>query len=140
MRRNANMIRLVGALGAAIFVVALVGCGGGSPTSSSSSATTAEKSTAANEMRTVLVFDHVSAPSPSATDLHAGLEKGKLPAGRVVGTVLTDEDCMPDQQGISHCRNVVRLAGGGTVVLRHPHEMHLVPCLAPGEKVLLRQA
>jgi hypothetical protein len=139
MLRNACRIRLIGACAATILVVALVGCGGGGPSSSSSSQT-GEETTAADGMKTVLVFNHVPAPSPSVTNLHAGLEEGKLPDGPVVGTVLTDEDCMPDQQGISHCRNVVRLSGGKTIVLRHPHEMHQVPCLAPGEKVLLRRA
>ena len=92
-------------------------------------------------MRTVLVFGKEPAsPSPSATNLHAGLEKGKLPGGQVVGTVLTDEDCAPDAHGISHCRNAVRLPGGSKIVLRHPHAMMDVPCLEPGEKVLLHRA
>jgi hypothetical protein len=54
--------------------------------------------------------------------------------------VLTDEDCEPDAQGISHCRNVVRLPDGSKVVLRHPHAMMEVECMEPGEKVLLRRA
>ncbi len=142
MLRNAYRISLIGACAATILAVALfAGCGGGASSSSSaSSSPTGEETTAAEGMKTVLVFNHVPAPSPSPTNLHAGLEKGTLPEGPVVGTVLTDEDCMPDQQGISHCRNVVRLAGGKTIVLRHPHEMQKVPCLAPGEKVLLHRA
>jgi hypothetical protein len=139
MLRNAYRIGLLGAAAAAILVVALAGCGGGDPASSPSSQT-GEKATAASGMRTVRVFDHEPAPSPSVANLHAGLEKGALPDGPVLATVLTDEDCAPDRQGISHCRNRVRLAGGGIAVLRHPHDMHQVPCLAPGEKVLLRRA
>lgn len=139
MLRTAQMIRLTGAWAATVLVVALAGCGGGAPGSPSSSQA-GEEATAGGGMRTVRVFDHVPAPSPSATDLHAGLEQGALPDGPVVATVLTDEDCAPDSQGISHCRNAARLAGGGIVVLRHPHEMEQVPCLAPGEKVLLRRA
>ncbi len=140
MLRTAYRIRLIGAACAAtILVVALAGCGGGDPSLSSSSQT-GENATATDGMRTVRVFNREPAPSPSATSLRAGLEKGTLPDGPVVATVLTDENCMPDQRGISHCRNRVRLASGGTVVLRHPHDMHQVPCLAPGEKVLLRRA
>ncbi len=141
MLRNAYRTRLIGACAAAILVVALVGCGEGNSTTSSSSQT-GEKATADGGMRTVRVYAHEpAAPSPSAANLHAGLEKGTLPdGGPVVATVLTDEDCMPDRQGISHCRNSVRLPGGGIVVLRHPHNMDQVPCLAPGEKVLLRRA
>jgi hypothetical protein len=87
------------------------------------------------------VFDSEPAePSPSPTTLHAGLEEGQLPAGTVEAMVLTDENCAPDPQGISHCRNEVQLASGQTVVLRHSHDMQLVPCLAPGEEVLLRRA
>jgi hypothetical protein len=123
---------------AAIVLVALAGCGGGDRSPSSSSP--ASEGAAAAGLRTVLVFDRAKAPSPSLTTLHAGLEEGSLPRGSTVATVLTDEDCAPDRQGISHCRNEVRVAGGGIVVLRHPHDMRQVPCLAPGEKVLLRRA
>jgi hypothetical protein len=38
---------------------------------------------------------------------------------------------------ISRCRNEVSLADGTRVVLRHPHNMSKVPCLAPGEHVRL---
>jgi hypothetical protein len=139
MLRSAHTIRLTGAWAATALLVALAGCGGGASAPPSSSQA-GEEATAAAGIRTVRVFDHVPAPSPSATELRAGLEKGAIPDRPVVATVLTDEDCAPDAQGISHCRNVVRLAGGGAVVLRHPHEMQQVPCLEPGEKVLLRRA
>jgi hypothetical protein len=140
MLRTSCRTRLIGAFAATILVVALVaGCGGGD--SSTPAGAQATGATDDGRMRTVLVFDREpSSPSPSATNLHAGLEKGKLPGGTLQATVLTDEDCAPDRQGISHCRNVVRLAGGQTVVLRHPHNMTKVPCLAPGETVLLRRA
>ena len=140
MLRNSRRTRLIGAYAATVLAVALVvaGCGGGSSSSPAGAQTT--NATDDGRMRTVLVFNREPAPSPSATNLHAGLLKGRLPDGPVQATVLTDEDCAPDRQGISHCRNAVRLAGGRTVVLRHPHEMHLVPCLEPGETVLLRRA
>ena len=137
MLRTSCRTRLIGAFAASILVVALVaGCGG-----ESSSSPAGAQATDAGAMRTVRVFDREpSSPSPSPSNLHAGLEKGKLPNGPVVATVLTDEDCAPDGQGISHCRNEVSLPNGRIVVLRHPHAMHQVPCLAPGERVRLRRA
>jgi hypothetical protein len=51
--------------------------------------------------------------------------------------VLTDTDCTPDGQMISRCRNEMQLADGRRIVLRHPHKMSEVPCLAPGEQVRL---
>lgn len=139
MLRTSCRTHLIGAFAASILVVALVaGCGGGVSTPAGAQATGATDDGA---MRTVRVFDREPAsPSPSATNLHAGLEKGALPKGQVVATVLTDEDCAPDRKGISHCRNEVSLPSGQIVVLRHPHAMHHVPCLAPGERVLLRRA
>ena len=55
----------------------------------------------------------------------------------MMGEVMTDSECTPDAQMISRCRNVVRLASGETIVLRHPHDMTKIPCLAPGERVRL---
>jgi hypothetical protein len=136
--RNSPRTCLIGIGVVALLVIPLAGCGGGG-TSPSSSAPAGHGATAEG-LRTVLVFDQAGAPSPSLTTLHAGLEEGALPSRPAVGTVLTDEDCAPDRQGISHCRNEVSVAGGGVVVLRHPHDMRQVPCLAPGEKVLLRRA
>jgi len=137
MLRTNHRARLIAACAATILALSLAACGGGD---SSSSSPAGEEAAAADGTRTVLVYDHEPAPSPSPGSLHAGLEQGQLPDGPVKATVLTDEDCAPDQSGISHCRNEVRLAGGRIVVLRHPHEMHQVPCLAPGEKVVLRRA
>ena len=140
MLRTSCRTHLIGAFAASILVVALVaGCGGGD--SSSPAGAQATDATGGGGMRTIRVFGREpSSPSPSATNLHAGLEEGALPKGQVVATVLTDEDCAPDGQGISHCRNEVSLPSGQIVVLRHPHAMHRVPCLAPGERVLLRRA
>jgi hypothetical protein len=139
MLRNPHRARPpIAVLAVAAIVVGLAACGGGESLSSSSIGAHA---TPGEVARTVVVFDREPAsPSPSPTTLHAGLEEGQLPAGAVEATVLTDEDCAPDAQGISHCRNEVQLASGQTVVLRHPHNMQLVPCLAPGEEVLLRRA
>ncbi len=61
-----------------------------------------------------------------------GIIEGTLPAGTSRVTVISDENCVPDSQGISHCLN--RLSyGNGDVTVRHTHNMTNVPCLEPGE-------
>ena len=65
--------------------------------------------------------------------------RGRLPKGSATGTVLTDTSCDPDRLGISHCLNVIRLAGGGQITVRHDHRMANDPCLAPGETVRVRR-
>lgn len=77
-------------------------------------------------------------PSPSDFDgLHAKLISGTMPTDAMEATVLTDEQCEPDSQGISHCLNRLRLPDGSEIQVRHPHNMDAVPCLAPGENVRL---
>lgn len=77
-------------------------------------------------------------PSPSGYDgLHAKLIGGTMPAGAMQARVLTDEQCQPDEHGISHCLNRMRLPDGSEIQVRHPHNMSAVPCLAPGENVRL---
>lgn len=68
--------------------------------------------------------------------LMANLERGHLPAEAAQATVLTDANCQPDQDGVSHCLNELDL-GTAKVVVRHHHKMSEVPCLTPGEKVNL---
>ena len=80
------------------------------------------------------------APSAHPERMQALLLHGKLPSGAVTATVLTDEDCAPDAEGVSHCRNTLRLPSGRTVEVRHPHRMHDVPCMTPGEKIRLGRA
>jgi hypothetical protein len=65
------------------------------------------------------------------------LEEGTMPDRPMMAEVMTDSDCAPDAQMISRCRNVVRLPSGRQIVLRHPHDMSTIPCLAPGERVRL---
>jgi len=77
-------------------------------------------------------------PSPSDFDgLHAKLVGGTMPPGPIQATVLTDEECEADDEGISHCLNRLRLADGSEIAVRHPHNMGDVPCLASGEEVEL---
>ncbi len=118
----------------AVLVAAGSGGGGGgeapSPAASSTSKT-----------RTVLVSTG-GEPSPSSPGpvLHVLDLKGSVPSRPVAATVLSDENCEPDAQGVSHCVNRLRLAGGGTLVVRHPHRMMEVTCLEPGEHVMVRPA
>lgn len=80
-------------------------------------------------------------PGPSASDgLHAKLIAGEMPSTAVEATVLSDEDCAPNGLGISHCLNRLRLGDGTEIVVRHPHDMDVVPCLSPGENVRLLPA
>jgi hypothetical protein len=68
--------------------------------------------------------------------LMANLERGQIPAQAAQATVLTDANCQPDQDGVSHCLNELDL-GTARVVVRHHHKMSEVPCLTPGEEVNL---
>ena len=73
--------------------------------------------------------------SESARSLRAWRVRGAMPGGPTMATVSTDEDCAPDQEGISRCLNELRLDDGGALVVRHPHSMHQVPCMSPGERI-----
>ncbi len=65
----------------------------------------------------------------------AVLLDGTPPAVATTATVLTDTNCMPDQAGISHCHNALRLADGSTITVRHDHDMRRYPCFTAGETV-----
>ena len=56
---------------------------------------------------------------------------------RMSAVVLTDTRCNPDAGGVSHCLNRMRLADGTVVVAQHDHRMAAMPCLSPGEHVML---
>lgn len=90
-----------------------------------------------SEARDVLVSRAMPLPSAHARRLSAMLERGAMPARPVSAEVLTDTECEPDAELVSRCRNEVRLGDGRVLVLRHPHRMSDVPCLAPGEAVRL---
>ena len=67
------------------------------------------------------------------------LTRGRMPMRATSATVLTDTDCGADQNGISHCRNAIRLESGELIVVRHDHRMMNDPCLQPGERVRVRR-
>ncbi len=102
-------------------------------------ADTAHFPTADQTQRTVYVYrGREPGASQPGTRLHAMRLKGPIPARPVLATVLTDENCEPDAQGVSHCINRMRLSNGKTLVVQHPHKMEDVPCLAPQEQVTVR--
>jgi hypothetical protein len=87
--------------------------------------------------RTITVSATMPSPSIHARRLSAMLEEGQMPAGPMSAKVLTDTECTPDAHMISRCRNEMLLPDGRKIVLRHPHAMSSIPCLAPGERVML---
>jgi hypothetical protein len=68
--------------------------------------------------------------------LMANLRAGQLPASATKATVLTDSNCAPDADGVSHCLNDLQI-GNIVVTVQHHHKMANVPCLSPGETVTL---
>jgi hypothetical protein len=66
------------------------------------------------------------------------LIKGRMPARATTGTALTDTDCAADRNGISHCSNILRLASGSRITVRHDHSMMNDACLSPGEHVRVK--
>ena len=117
-------------LGAAAVVLMAILLPGGSGTSSNH----LPEGEAA--MRTVRVSVTPSdAVSDSPHSLRAWRVRGSMPASPTMATVRTDEDCAPDERGISRCLNELRLDDGRTLVLRHPHSMARIPCMSPGERI-----
>lgn len=68
------------------------------------------------------------------------LESGVIPPEVTHLRVLTDENCQPDADGVSHCLNRVAFTtadGEGEAVFRHRHKMSEEPCLTPEQTVEL---
>lgn len=133
------------AVGVALVVVAVVTSGDGSPgsrtgdTAPTSQAGDVDPETAS--LRTLMLRADANGDiSTVGGPLHATLMEGSMPGGPTMATVLTDENCEPDAQGISHCRNELELADGTRLVVRHDHRMHEVPCLTPGEQLAVQPA
>jgi hypothetical protein len=79
----------------------------------------------------------VSGAVSSGIETLAVVIGGAMPHRAVRATVMTDERCAPDARGYSHCLNDVRLVDGSVLHLRHNHQMAAVPCLSPGEQIVL---
>jgi len=58
-----------------------------------------------------------------------------LATGSRVGTVLTDTNCTPDSQGLSHCHNGIGFDDGSRITIVDNHQMSSHRCLRPGEHV-----
>lgn len=58
-----------------------------------------------------------------------------LASGGRIGVVLSDTDCTPDAQGLSHCRNGIAFADGTRITIVDHHQMSRFRCLRPGERV-----
>jgi hypothetical protein len=133
--------RLIGALAAIAVLIAATGVlalrGGGEAPDSSPPSASEHPVAIPSSARTVLVSRAMPMPSAHSRRLSAMLEEGAMPHRPMMAEVMTDSDCMPDAQMISRCRNLIRLPDGRRIVLRHPHDMSDVPCLAPGERVRL---
>lgn len=90
-------------------------------------------------MRTLVIgsaTDRLPGTSNAEGFLMANLRTGMLPAGAATALVLSDANCDPDKDGVSHCLNQLQI-GTSVVTVQHHHQMHLVPCLTPGETVKL---
>lgn len=94
---------------------------------------------APGEPRTVVVggmTDMLPGTSNEAGYLMANLRAGQIPEGLTSAKVLTDTNCEPDADGVSHCLNDLQI-GNVIVTVQHHHAMAEVPCLSPGETVTL---
>ena len=121
---------------AAAFGTGVIG-GGSSPKADTGGYTSEHPVTVPASLRTVFVSYEMPMPSVRARSLSAMLIEGRLPETPMMADVLTDTECTPDANMISRCRNEMQLANGDRIVVRHPHDMRSIPCLAPGEQVRL---
>jgi hypothetical protein len=91
------------------------------------------------EPRTVVVgemTDALPGTSNEAGYMMTNLRAGQIPEGATSARVLSDSNCEPDADGISHCLNDLQI-GNVIVTVQHHHNMAEVPCLSPGEIVTL---
>ena len=56
---------------------------------------------------------------------------------KVLGTVISDTVCAPDDQGFNHCHNVIEFADRSQITVINTHVMRLHRCLKPGDNVWL---
>lgn len=86
-------------------------------------------------LRTIVVVPPgIARPTPQGNDILVDLERGAVPAGIHRATVVTDQECAPDANGVSHCLNEM-VIGRTTFAIRHHHNMMEEPCFSPTEQV-----
>lgn len=116
-------------------IVVLLMLGGALALSLSSGGARTSVTTIDPALRTVvMVAPGEQRPLLSGADIAVDLEAGTLPAGVQRATVLSDEDCAADDQGVSHCLNELTI-GGRQVAVRHHHNMMEEPCFSPTEQL-----
>lgn len=131
---------LIATLTLAIAVIGVVVVNSTGSRTASHEVVTASPGGATGPKRTVLVSTgHEPAPSLPGRVLHALRMAGGVPSSPTPATVISDSNCSPDARGISHCTNALRLRNGRILTVRHPHRMMEVPCLEPGEGVVVRR-
>lgn len=135
-RRHGNTFVLVLLLVAAVWIVGVMiaisqTTTQATPSASSSTTDSAAHYAAPGSTRT-LTFSASNVLDSDKNHAHVSLLQGKLPSGITQVKVLTDENCAPDGQGVSHCLNRLSYSGG-EITVRHNHKMADVPCLQPGE-------
>lgn len=57
--------------------------------------------------------------------------------GEIEGIVKSDLDCLPDREGISRCKNKIKLDDQSKVTIINPHNMKKNRCLGRNDKVRL---
>lgn len=128
-------IPLLGILAiAAVVLAAVFSLAGGDPAAERAAVSTAVPQYRTADVRIQITDDPVV--SRNQDPVYVQLESGVIPDDVTMLTVLTDEDCTPDEQGVSHCLNRVEYAtASGTqgAALRHNHKMSEEPCLTPGQ-------
>lgn len=136
MKRTGWALAVGGAVIVAAGLALAVGAGSGrrDPHSASPAAPTAASS------RRLIVSKTDDGVSTTPQSLRATLVSGSLPAEPVTATVLTDDNCNPDEAGISHCLNSLRMPDGSVAQVRHHHPMSTVACLTPGEHVTVESS
>jgi hypothetical protein len=117
-------------------IAALLGLAGYAQRASDPAASQAPHFWSDPGLRTIVVAAPAERLAPKSGNLLANLVVGELPGGATQATVVTDSNCAPDANGISHCLNDLKI-GAAHITVQHHHDMSKVPCLTPGEKVNL---
>ena len=125
---------LYGTIGLAMILFVVVVITNGRQDSHTDLSTTVPHFQTAIERR-VTIMDTAQV-SRNQDPVYVQLVSGAIPPEVTRLTVLSDENCAPDPDGVSHCLNRVTFQtphGTEEAVLQHHHRMTEESCLAPGE-------
>ena len=129
---------LYGTIGLAMILFVVILIAGGRQDSHADPGTAVPHFQTALERR--VMFTDTAQVSRNQDPVYVQLVSGAIPPDATRLTVLTDENCAPDREGVSHCLNRVAFQttqGPGEAVLQHHHRMSEESCLAPGESVVI---